>query len=67
MDSGALYDLLYSNAPEIFFQIQVLEGSLYFGSCAAARGDVFRHGSTPFISLNYYFNRKFYIMADFVH
>ena len=47
MDSGALYDLLYSNAPEFFFEIQIPESSLYFGSCAAARCDVFRHGSTP--------------------
>ena len=30
MDSGALYDLLYSNAPEIFFEVQVPERSLYF-------------------------------------
>ena len=43
MNSGALYDFLYGNAPEFFFQIQVPECTLYFGSGTAARGGIFGH------------------------
>ena len=69
MDPGALYDLLYSNAPEIFFQIQVPESSLYFGPCAVRPRAAIYSDMEELLSVhfNYYLNRKFDIMADFVH
>ena len=47
MDSGALYDFLYGNAPEFFFQIQIPECAFNFCSCAVSCCSIFGHKISP--------------------
>ena len=47
MDSGALYNLLYGNAPEFFFKIKIPESALNLCSGTAARRSIFGHNCSP--------------------